>query len=187
MLFPAFWFSQYIAFSAISIIHIYIIQLSRHRIPTDLFNTTSHESDTMTIESLYQLAKVGQDHLAEAGLKSAPVWRYGPILESLSAQTGKYIALLRSGFTREVRASDAPMDRTIHSPNNSNAHQIANHMVRTEPDAPDHFTGPLPGTDAIWTNGHESLWSDLMADNIDNNYLTMDFWPQFDNLAVGTL
>ncbi|KEQ60463.1 uncharacterized protein M437DRAFT_15474, partial [Aureobasidium melanogenum CBS 110374] len=83
VLFPAFWFSQYIAFSAISIIHIYIIQLSRHRIPTDLFGTDLNKGNMMTVESLYQLAKVGQGHLAEAGLKSAPVWRYGPILESL--------------------------------------------------------------------------------------------------------
>ncbi|KAH0353417.1 hypothetical protein KCU83_g3336, partial [Aureobasidium melanogenum] len=184
VLFPAFWFSQYIAFSAISILHIYIIQLSRHRIPTDLFNTASHESDMMTVESLHQLAKVGQDHLAEAGLKSAPVWRYGPILESLSAQTGKYISLLRNSSTREVRASDAQMTRTTQLPNNSNAHQIANHMIQIEPDASDHFTGPPPGTDAMWMNGHESLWSDLMAENMDNNYLTMDFWPQFDNLPM---
>lgn len=187
VLFPAFWFSQYIAFSAISIIHIYIIQLSRHRIPADLFSTASQESDMMTVESLYQLAKVGQGHLAEAGLKSAPVWRYGPILESLSAQTGKYLSLLRNSSTHELRASDVPMSRTIQLPNNSNAHQIANHMVQTESVAPDHVTGPQPGTDALWMNGHETLWNDLMAENLDNNYLTMDFWPQFDNLPMGTL
>ncbi|KAG9519271.1 putative RTA1 domain protein, partial [Aureobasidium melanogenum] len=182
VLFPAFWFSQYIAFSAISIIHIYIIQLSRHRIPADLFSTASQESDMMTVESLYQLAKVGQGHLAEAGLKSAPVWRYGPILESLSAQTGKYLSLLRNSSTHELRSSDAPMPRTIQLPNNSNAHQIANYI--TESVAPGHVTGPQPGTDVLWMNGHETLWNDLMAENLDNNYLTMDFWPQFDNLPM---
>lgn len=187
VLFPAFWFSQYIAFSAISIIHIYIIQVSRHRIPADLFGVTSHESDTMTVESLYELAKVGQGQLAEAGVKSAPVWRYGPILESLSAQTGKYISSHLSNPTHEVRALDAPMTRTTQLPAASNAHRITRAMVPEEEEAPDHFTDQLAGLDAMWMNGHESLWTELMAEDMNNNYLTMDFWPQFDNLPVGSL
>jgi hypothetical protein len=39
--------------------------------------------------------------------------------------------------------------------------------------------------DATWTSGYESLWDDLMTGNIEN--LTMDFWPQFDNLPIGML
>ncbi|KAH0365343.1 hypothetical protein KCU65_g6106, partial [Aureobasidium melanogenum] len=185
VLFPAFWFSQYIAFSAISIIHIYIIQLSRHRIPADLFGSALHEGNTMTVESLYQLAKVGQGHLAGAGLKSAPVWRYSPILESLSAQTGKHMSLRLSNRTHEVRASDAPTSRMTQVSTDNNAYQIAHHTVQTGSDTPDDLVGPPLGTDVSWMNGHESLWGDLVAENIDENYLTMDFWPQFDNLPVG--
>lgn len=184
VLFPAFWFSQYIAFSAISIIHIYIIQLSRHRIPTDLFGTDLNNGNMMTVESLYQLAKVGQGHLAEAGLKSAPVWRYGPILESLCAQTTKHMSLRLSNQTHEVRASDASTFRMTQVPT-ENAHRIAYHTVQTESDAPNDMVGPPLGTDESLMNGHESLWSDLLADNVEDNYLTMDFWPQFDNLPVG--
>lgn len=187
VLFPAFWFSQYIAFSAISIIHIYIIQLSRHRIPANLFGVASHESDTMSVDRLYELAKVGQGQLAEAGLKSAPVWRYGPILESLSAQTGKYISLHLGDPTHEARASVAPLMVTTQLSANSNAHRSTSHMVQTEQDALDRSTGPSSGIDEMWMHGHESLWSDLMAEDMDSNYLTMDFWPQFDNLPVGTL
>ncbi|CAD0050204.1 unnamed protein product [Aureobasidium pullulans] len=51
--------------------------------------------------------------------------------------------------------------------------------------APDHFTIPSFELDAMWMNGHESLFDDLIADNMDNNNLTMDFWPQFDNLPIG--
>ncbi|KAG9943716.1 hypothetical protein KCU85_g8494, partial [Aureobasidium melanogenum] len=186
VLFPAFWFSQYIAFSAVSIIHIYIIQLSRHRLPTNLFGTALHEGNMMTAESLYQLAKVGQGHLAEAGLKSAPAWRYGPILESLSVQTGKHISLQLSNRVHGVRASDAPISRMTQMTTDDNAHQIAYHTVQTEPDIPNDLVDPPLGSDGSWMNGHESLWSDLLAENIEDNYLTMDFWPQFDNLPVGT-
>ncbi|KAK5999460.1 hypothetical protein QM012_005461 [Aureobasidium pullulans] len=186
VLLPAFWFSQYIAFSAISIIHIYIIQSKRRRIPADLFNRASQKSDAMTIESLYELAKVGQGHLADAGLRSAPVWRYGPILESLSAQTGKCISLRPSHPAHRAIAPDPTM-RMTQLPSNSNAHQIASHMIQTEHNAPDPFLNPLSEIDALWTNGHENIWTDLMAEGMDNNCLTMDFWPQFDNLPISTL
>ncbi|CAD0092384.1 unnamed protein product [Aureobasidium mustum] len=187
VLYPAFWFSQYIAFSAISVIHIYIIQLSRHRIPTNVFDTASHESEAMTVKNLYELAMVGQGHLAEAGHKSAPVWRYGPILESLSAKTGENIAFQTNDSTHQVRASNAQIVSTTQLRNNDNAYQTTNPAVQTHQDAPDHSIGPLAGTDSLWMNNHENLWTELMAEDLDNNHLTMDFWPQFDNLPMGTL
>ncbi|KEQ69647.1 hypothetical protein M436DRAFT_12701, partial [Aureobasidium namibiae CBS 147.97] len=91
VLYPAFWFSQYVAFSAISIIHIYIIQMSRYRVPTNLFGPSFEEASLMQLKTLYELALVGQSRLAEAGVNSAPVWRYRPILETLSAQTSRCI------------------------------------------------------------------------------------------------
>lgn len=187
VLYPAFWYSQYIAFSAISIIHIYIIQLSKHRIPHDLFVSDQN----MDSKRLFELALQGQVHLAEAGFKSAPVWRYSPILEGLAVETGRYIASQSVGANEEIQAaaqvaqmpalgdmSEVSMtatDNTLYS---------ADHTAQVSGGAPDHFAIPSFDTDAIWPNGHESLFDDLMANNLDNN-LTMDFWPQFDNLPIG--
>ncbi|CAD0111467.1 unnamed protein product, partial [Aureobasidium uvarum] len=183
VLFPAFWFSQYIAFSAISIIHIYIIQLSRQRIPTDLFGTTSH----MDCHSLYELASTGQKRLAETGIKSAPVWRYGPILEGLSAETGKYVA---SQTNEAVHVRSSSVARTMRMTDNNNAQRSTNNTSHVNQDivGTPHYSSVQPfESDAMWVTGNESLWSDLMAENLDNNNLTMDFWPQFDNLPVGML
>jgi hypothetical protein len=174
-LYPAFWFSQYIAFSAISIIHIYIIQLSRNRIPANLFDITSYES-SMHIRSLYHLALEGQRRLAEAGVKSAPVWRYSPILESLSAETGKYIASQANDATHVI-GEPVAQNRGVEQ-DTSQAYQESRNIS-------DQFAIPPLEMDATWTGGYESLWDDLMTGNIEN--LTMDFWPQFDNLPIGML
>jgi hypothetical protein len=181
-LYPAFWFSQYIAFSAISIIHIYIIQLSRNRIPSNLFNITSHES-SMHLRSLYDLALEGQRRLAEAGVKSAPVWRYGPILESLSAETGRYIASQANDATHLSRH---PVLHTSGSSNNGGIEQNTSQADRAPIDSSDQLAMPLLEMDATWMSGYDSLWDYLMTGNHENN-LTMEFWPQFDNLPIGML
>jgi hypothetical protein len=180
-LYPAFWFSQYIAFSAISIIHIYIIQISRNRIPANLFDTTSFESP-LHIKSLYNLAVEGQRRLAEAGVKSAPVWRYSPILESLSAETGRYIASRLNETTQEIRKQ---VTRTSGTSPNGGTEQDTSQADQEPAHASEQFIMPPLEMDATWMSGYESLWDDLMTG--DNENLTMDFWPQFDNLPMGML
>jgi hypothetical protein len=59
----------------------------------------------MHSKALYQLALIGQSRLAEAGVNSTPVWRYGPILESLSAQTSRYVAPQTDDPAREANLS----------------------------------------------------------------------------------
>ncbi|CAD0084588.1 unnamed protein product [Aureobasidium vineae] len=183
VLFPAFWFSQYIAFSAISIIHIYVIQLSRYRIPTDLFDGNPH----MDSKNLYDTALEGQNCLVEIGVKSAPVWRYGPILEGLSAETAKYIASHYTKTTHVRSIQDAQMMRMtanddVARPTNSTSQPTQDIVDKShEPNIPSFET------DAMWITGNENLWNDLMAGTMDNNNLTMDFWPQFDNLPIGML
>jgi hypothetical protein len=182
VLYPAFWFSQYVAFSAISIIHIYIIQLSRKRIPADLFDATSCEREPMHIKTLYELALVGQKCLAEAGLNSAPVWRYGPILESLSAQTSRYITSQTNSLANNNEGSVPQM---THTSKTSRIEQPTGRVDQTSMDTPHDFAIPSLEMDATWTSGYESLWDDLVAGNVTENNLTTDFWPQFDNLPIG--
>jgi hypothetical protein len=184
VLYPAFWFSQYVAFSAISIIYIYIIQVSCHRITSRLFDPSSDEASLMQIKSLYELALVGQDCLAEAGANSAPVWRYGPILESLSAQTSRYIA----SQTNDPSFGTRPSSRqTTHRSINNGVEIIASHVDQEAINTADQLVIPSLEMDTTWTSGYENLWDDLIAGNLEDNNLTMDFWPQFDNLPIGML
>lgn len=182
VLYPAFWFSQYVAFSAISIIHIYIIQMSRQHISTDLFDPSSTEASLMHPKALYELARVGQSRLAEAGVNSAPVWRYGPILESLSAQTSRYIASQMGNAAHEDTESVPQM---TFPPTSSGVVQIAGPTDQEPTNRSDQMTLSSLEMDATWSSVYENLWDDLMAGTTDNNHLTMDFWPQFDNLPIG--
>jgi hypothetical protein len=184
VLYPAFWFSQYVAFSAISIIYIYIIQVSCHRITARLFDSSSDEASLMQIKSLYELALVGQGCLAEAGANSAPVWRYGPILESLSAQTGRYIATQTNDPSVDTRPV---LPQTTHRSIDNGVETIASHANRDAMNTADQLGLPSLEMDATWTSGYENLWDDLIAGNLEDNNLTMDFWPQFDNLPIGML
>lgn len=182
VLYPAFWFSQYVAFSAISIIHIYIIQMSRHRIPTDLFKAPSEEATLMRPRVLYELALVGQSRLAEAGVNSAPVWRYGPILEGLSAQTSRYIASQTNDSMNGVKLS---FPQSTRIPNESGVQQHTPQADHESTSTLDQVPMPRLEMNATWTSAYENLWDDLMAGNLENDGLTMDFWPQFDNLPIG--
>jgi len=182
VLYPAFWFSQYVTFSAISIIHIYIIQMSRHRIPTDLFNSSSEEARLMQPKILYELALVGQSRLAEAGVNSAPVWRYGSILESLSAQTSRYVA---SQITDPVYKANPSLPHATQLPIDSGVEQNTVRVDQESMDTSGQVSMPPLDINASWTSGYENLWDDLMTGNLENDGLTMDFWPQFDNLPVG--
>jgi hypothetical protein len=184
VLYPAFWFSQYVAFSAISIIYIYIIQVSCHRITSRLFDPSSDEASLMEIKSLYELALVGQGCLAEAGANSAPVWRYGPILESLSAQTSRYIASQTNDSSLGPRPS---LPQSVHRSINNGVESIASHADQEVMNTADQLVIPSLEMDAIWTSGYENLWDGLIAENLEDNNLTMDFWPQFDNLPIGML
>jgi hypothetical protein len=184
VLYPAFWFSQYVAFSAISIIYIYIIQVSCHRITSRLFDPGSDEASLMQIKSLHELALVGQGCLAEAGANSAPVWRYGPILESLSAQTSRHIA----SQTNDPSFGTGPsLPQTTHRSSNNGVESIASHADQEAMNTADQLIIPPLEMDATWTSGYENLWDDLIAGNLEDNNLTMDFWPQFDNLPIGML
>lgn len=184
VLYPAFWFSQYVTFSAISIIHIYITQMSRQRIPIDLFDSSLEETNLMQPKILYELALVGQSRLAEASFNSAPVWRYAPILESLSAQTGRFIA---SQTNDSAYVPNPPLPQLTFPSANTGVERCTSEVVQGPTDISDEPAVPPLEVDSTWASGYENLWNDLMTGNLENDGLTMDFWPQFDNLPIGML
>lgn len=168
-LLPAFWYSQYIAFNAISIIYIYLIQHIRRLIPDDLF----HASLVMDNKSLFELAHTGQLHLAEASVKNAPAWRYSLILEGLCVETRRHLAV-------EAVPGQGSTDASLQIPPNGDPSSLITDQHQGGMDrslVPPHEMIPL------WGDGHESMFDDLIAENIDNN-LTMEFWPFFDNLPI---
>ena len=83
-LFQAFWYSQYIAFNALSALYIYLIQMKRGRIPP-CTGQDPHES------TLYELAETTQHHLAQATVRNAPSWRYSAILQGLRGEVNRVL------------------------------------------------------------------------------------------------
>lgn len=82
--FPAFWFTQYVTFNALSIVYIWLIQRKRGRL-TSL-------QPPHTDEELYQVAEPIQKHLAAATDSNAPSLRYAIILEELQQETSRVMA-----------------------------------------------------------------------------------------------
>lgn len=88
-LFHAFWFSQYIAFNALSIIYIYFIQVERCRIvPVDQQvpvppGQNGPTESALDHSALYKLSETAQYHLANATVRNAPSWKYSAIVQSL--------------------------------------------------------------------------------------------------------
>ena len=77
--FPAFWYTQYVTFNALSIVYVWLIQRKRGRL--SVFKPPHDD------EELYQIAETIQKHLAEATQTSAPSLRYSIILEELQQET----------------------------------------------------------------------------------------------------
>ncbi|KAJ5279978.1 hypothetical protein N7478_005350 [Penicillium angulare] len=90
-LFRAFWYTQYIAFNALSIIYIYLIHSNKRRIPHSwLFSpgssTTDAETPTVEQMQLYKLAERTQHYLGQATERNALAWRYTLVLEVLKSE-----------------------------------------------------------------------------------------------------
>lgn len=77
--FPAFWFTQYVTFTALSIVYIWLIQRRRGRLAS--LRPPFSDND------LFQLAETIQRHLSEATHTNAPSLRYSIILEELQQET----------------------------------------------------------------------------------------------------
>lgn len=82
--YPAFWYSQYIAFNALTVVYIYLYQSKKRRIPSSLLQDTTDPVDSCGDENLLNLAQTCQRHLAEATSRNAPAYKYSTILEGLS-------------------------------------------------------------------------------------------------------
>ncbi|KAL4804260.1 fungal-specific transcription factor domain-containing protein [Aspergillus unguis] len=191
-LFHAFWYSQYIAFNALSILYIYLIQVRRGRIhPITDFNHASNESDDLDEATLYRLSETAQYHLADATVRNAPSWKYSTILRGLRRELerlGLQSPFAEASDTRAEAANIRHMppahDDGVRLSDEGLGHEV-------EQPVPSAFTGQdgsfiaLSGisrpADAYFVDPRtEYLFDSFMTDQD----LMLDFWPQLDSLPI---
>ncbi|KAF1343803.1 fungal-specific transcription factor domain-containing protein [Delphinella strobiligena] len=180
-LFPAFWFSQYTAFSALSIIYIYLIQVKREQIPEDL------ELDQ---ESLLELAELGQHHLAQATARNAPTWEYSLILEGLQNETNRFMKPV-------VERID--VEQSLPTSIDTNRDYInADSELEPRTTYPENGMVDTTNLETFGRNTNILAQPTSFGSNIDfrsyefradntNSMLGFDFWPQFDSLPLSYL
>ncbi|KAB8072473.1 fungal-specific transcription factor domain-containing protein [Aspergillus leporis] len=175
-LFLAFWYSQYIAFNALSINYILLIQVQRSRIlplsqtypGTECGLNSEYGFDEST---LYELAETAQYHLAHATARNSPSWKYRTIMEGLRRE------LERLGVPSRYIPNMCPVrddqlevdDRKLEGVSTSNRAELP--PANLEP----RYHGPLPA-DAQTL----SLFDNFTLDND----LILDLWPQLDSLPI---
>ncbi|KAL5000030.1 fungal-specific transcription factor domain-containing protein [Aspergillus recurvatus] len=196
-LFHAFWYSQYIAFNALSIIYIYLIQVRRGRIPP-ISGSFNHETYSFSLDepTLYRLSETAQHHLADATSRNAPSWKYSAILQGLRRELERLG--LRSPFAEASRAQSEPTNVTnMPSAPNDDALPMAasssyDHIRNPEHMAPDsslaepdgsfmQFSGIPRSGDPYFVDPRTEYLFDSFATDKD---LMLDFWPQLDSLPI---
>lgn len=184
LLFPAFWYTQYIAFNALSIVYIYLINVKSGRIPHRwLFPNADNTGDAeVDKDVLYDMATSTQHHLGRATEMNALAWRYSLVLEVLRAE-----ATVRPSFDRDTDDDQqrAQLDRelgsaTLQAQGESYADLPLEHGFMSEQRPVDWNslqTSVLePSVSGVFESGIGSLFAD--------DPCLLDFWPQLDRLPT---
>lgn len=193
-LFHAFWYSQYIAFNALSIIYIYLIQVQRGRIfhishnyaPTSPDNRSSSLDEAM----LYCLSETAQYHLADATVRNAPSWKYSAILQGLRRELERLGLRLHSdgsphapegsnqiGTEQDGQDPSHPSYREVRGLDTVNAEN----PLAVSSGTPYQFPGPQRASEQFLVDPRTESLFDLFAMDKD---LMLDFWPQLDTLPI---
>ncbi|KAL4885538.1 fungal-specific transcription factor domain-containing protein [Aspergillus karnatakaensis] len=198
-LFHAFWYSQYIAFNALSIIYIYLIQVRRGRIlPIGSgFGHTPDDTHASSLDetTLYRLSETAQYHLADATVRNAPSWKYSAILQGLRRELERLG--LQSPFaetsnnahpepttTRDVTVGPAN-DPLIPPLDTNYRHARTGEDPLADPSFAEASSNPFAGMhrsdDGYLMNPRTEYLFDSFATDKD---LMLDFWPQLDSLPI---
>ncbi|KAF9884350.1 hypothetical protein FE257_001863 [Aspergillus nanangensis] len=171
-LFHAFWYSQYIAFNALSIIYIYLIQVQRGRILPISHSYAPHTPESalrspLDEAMLHRLSEKAQYHLADATVRNAPSWKYSTILQGLRRELER----LGIGF-----AVPHPAPGLLAAGDDSNHQELRglDAMPIGETLAESTFAGGLVDSRTESLFDHFAMDKDLM----------LDFWPQLDTLPI---
>ncbi|GLA54087.1 hypothetical protein AnigIFM63604_011616 [Aspergillus niger] len=197
-LFPAFWYSQYIAFNALSIIYLYLIQVRRNRLPSaslDFVASPEYALHTDLDESmLYRLSETAVTHLADATARNAPSWKYSVILQGLRhelARLGPPILENDDAHATEPIALSRPVPESIPRPTEHGG-ETGRHEQQAGPAAvgdynldpnglPPIFAGLDPAVDPGLLDPRTQSLLDtfVMGENV-----VLDFWPQLESLPI---
>ncbi|KAJ5455676.1 uncharacterized protein N7458_003940 [Penicillium daleae] len=189
LLFPAFWFTQYIAFNALSIVYIYLIHSKKGRIPYEWLFACDGDPKSPPIDRtmLYHLAEETQYHLGQATEMNALAWRYTVVLKALRLEA--------NGEENETHPDDATQSQA-----DSNEEAVAIlpvEIVRAEGIPHEQHSVDWTG---LWTSIMEPINSSihgsglsdpgiggLLSSNGLTDELCLDFWPQLDRLPTSLL
>ncbi|PYI04736.1 C6 transcription factor [Aspergillus sclerotiicarbonarius CBS 121057] len=196
-LFPAFWYSQYIAFNALSVIYLYLIQVRRDRLPSvspELVASPDAGLDLDLSEStLYRRSETALSHLADATARNAPSWKYSVILQGLRCE------LARLGFpSLSTYGTVADAIDPHHMPSEPTHYGVAQTREVSGRDQP--LGGVAIGDYASDSNVPPTMLTGLdpsvdpslldprtqsLLDNfVIGEDLILDFWPQLDSLPI---
>lgn len=177
LLYPAFWYTQYIAFNALSIVYIYLIHTKRGRIP-HTWLTASNDSELPTTDqsSLYKLAEETQYHLGQATERNALAWRYNIVLEALRSEVTGHVSEMSNDAEQQVNKFQPDMIRNI----------VMQPMdIRDNASFDVSLEQPIVDWDSI--QGHAAYDSgigSLFTFTGSTDELCLDFWPQLDRLPT---
>ncbi|KAK9855198.1 hypothetical protein MYU51_002503 [Penicillium brevicompactum] len=200
-LFPSFWYSQYIAFNALSIIYLYLIQVQRGRIsPANLrfiHNQDGPFDMQLDQSTLYRLCETAQAHLADATIRNAPAWRYSAILQGLRRELSKSNDLASGSNSDHAEdrgncqvaaisshaLSSGPHENFGPTPAHSNDTMPPSRISRSnvQPE------GNFPRQDALSESFFLDPHTEVLFDTLGTDAIIPDFWSQFDSLPAGEL
>lgn len=192
-LLPTFWYTQYIAFNALSIAYIYLINSKKERIPPDWAtegDTNESATPALAQTSLYDLAEKTQYYLGQATEMNSLAWRYTVVLDALKAECHRHI----TGLTNVNKCQPTSI-RPSRGPE-SNPRSRASSSAEASPE--NEIT--IEQSPFDWECSQQLLENPLNVDlqtsaalyGIGNLFPIMgptegpvlDFWPQLDRLPI---
>ncbi|KAJ5085482.1 hypothetical protein N7532_010253 [Penicillium argentinense] len=175
LLYPAFWFTQYIAFNALSIVYIYLIHSKKGRIPHAWLFGNDLPSSTVSPDLLYKLAEETQYHLGQATERNALAWRYNIVLEALRLEA-----------TGQISETSNDGDETMNRTQQDLGHHPSSQLVGANDNPP--FEHGLPAEQSLvdWDSFQAPITYDAGIGTMFNfaDDLCLDFWPQLDRLPT---
>ncbi|KAL5342843.1 fungal-specific transcription factor domain-containing protein [Aspergillus crustosus] len=195
-LFHAFWYSQYIAFNALSIIYIYLIQVRRGRILPISNNfrldSTAPHTSSLDESTLYHLSETAQHHLADATVRNAPSWKYSAILQGLRRELER-LGLQSPLAEAPHRTQPEPTGMGGMASSSVNGALVSRtninyRLTRNQEDIVSNPSFAEAGSIPIQRPGDDYL-VDPRTDYLFDSFATdkdlmLDFWPQLDSLPI---
>lgn len=129
-IFQAFWYTQYVAFNALAIVYVWLIQHKHGRLPAVKAPLNENE--------LFRLAKAVQRHLGDASEGNAPSLRYSIVLDELHSEVQRAMNVPSQRPPHSGGLLGAPMANYSVSFDSADAEGI-NRVLQSVDDGSSHF------------------------------------------------